>query len=45
MNEATRLLSRLALGYWQSMIPAELRGPRERSIHVQVLGVPENSKR
>jgi secondary thiamine-phosphate synthase enzyme len=33
----------LALGYWQSIILAELDGPRERSIHVQVLGVPEDS--
>jgi secondary thiamine-phosphate synthase enzyme len=33
----------LALGYWQSIILAELDGPRERSIHVQVLGVPEES--
>src|ERR1700681_4700288 len=35
----------LALGYWQSIILAELDGPRERSIHVQVLGVPDESKR
>jgi len=33
----------LALGYWQSIILAELDGPRDRSIQVQVLGVPENS--
>jgi len=33
----------LALGYWQSIILAELDGPRERSIHVQVLGVPDES--
>lgn len=33
----------LALGYWQSVILAELDGPRERSIHVQVVGVPEES--
>ncbi len=31
----------LALGYWQSVILAELDGPRERSIQVQVLGVAE----
>jgi secondary thiamine-phosphate synthase enzyme len=30
----------IALGYWQSIILAELDGPRERSINVQVLGVP-----
>ena len=28
----------LALGGWQSIILAELDGPRERSIHVQVMG-------
>jgi len=33
----------LALGNWQSVILAELDGPRERSVQVQVLGVPENS--
>ncbi len=31
----------LALGTWQSIIFAELDGPRERAIQVQVLGVPE----
>jgi len=31
----------LALGNWQSVILAELDGPRERSIHIQVVGVPE----
>ncbi|MGH9701900.1 MAG: secondary thiamine-phosphate synthase enzyme YjbQ [Candidatus Acidiferrales bacterium] len=31
----------LALGTWQSVILAELDGPRDRAIHVQVLGVPE----
>jgi secondary thiamine-phosphate synthase enzyme len=31
----------LALGGWQSIILAELDGPRERSIHVQVLGTAE----
>ncbi len=31
----------LALGGWQSVILAELDGPRERSIQVQVLGVAE----
>jgi secondary thiamine-phosphate synthase enzyme len=34
----------LALGYWQSIILAELDGPRERSIQIQVLGVAENSQ-
>lgn len=33
----------LALGTWQSVILAELDGPRERAIQVQVLGVPEDS--
>ena len=31
----------MALGGWQSIILAELDGPRERSIHVQVLGTAE----
>ncbi len=31
----------LALGNWQSIILAELDGPRERSLQVQVLGVAE----
>lgn len=31
----------LALGGWQSVILAELDGPRERAIQVQVLGIPE----
>jgi secondary thiamine-phosphate synthase enzyme len=31
----------LALGNWQSVILAELDGPRERSIHVQVVGVTD----
>jgi secondary thiamine-phosphate synthase enzyme len=35
----------LALGYWQSIILAELDGPRDRSIQVQVLGVPEESEK
>lgn len=35
----------LALGNWQSIILAELDGPRERAIQVQVLGVPEDSER
>ena len=34
----------LAIGNWQSIILAELDGPRERAIHVQVLGVPEKSE-
>jgi secondary thiamine-phosphate synthase enzyme len=33
----------VALGSWQSIILAELDGPRERSIQVQVLGVPQGS--
>jgi secondary thiamine-phosphate synthase enzyme len=35
----------LALGGWQSVILAELDGPRERAVQVQVLGVPEISER
>jgi secondary thiamine-phosphate synthase enzyme len=31
----------LALGTWQSVILAELDGPRDRAIHVQVLGIPD----
>ena len=34
----------LALGTWQSIILAELDGPRERTLHVQVLGVSEEEK-
>src|SRR5882757_9781156 len=34
----------LALGNWQSVILAELDGPRERSIQLQVLGVAEESQ-
>lgn len=34
----------LALGCWQSIISAELDGQRERAIHMQVLGVPDESK-
>jgi secondary thiamine-phosphate synthase enzyme len=34
----------LALGNWQSIILAELDGPRERAIQVQVLGVPEGEE-
>ena len=33
----------LALGNWQSIILAELDGPRERAVQVQVLGVPEDT--
>jgi secondary thiamine-phosphate synthase enzyme len=33
----------LALGYWQSIIFAELDGPRDRALQVQVLGVSEDS--
>jgi len=32
----------LALGNWQSVILAELDGPRERAVQIQVLGVPGN---
>lgn len=35
----------LALGTWQSIILAELDGPRERSVQVQVLGVQEEEHR
>jgi secondary thiamine-phosphate synthase enzyme len=31
----------VALGCWQSIILAELDGPRERSLHVQVLGTED----
>jgi thiamine phosphate synthase YjbQ (UPF0047 family) len=34
----------LALGCWQSVILAELDGPRDRAIQVQVLGVSEEPK-
>jgi thiamine phosphate synthase YjbQ (UPF0047 family) len=34
----------LALGGWQSVILAELDGPRERSIQIQALGVPETEE-
>ncbi len=34
----------VALGYWQSVILAELDGPRERAVQIQVLGVPEPPK-
>ena len=30
----------LGIGNWQSVILAELDGPRERSVQIQVLGVP-----
>jgi secondary thiamine-phosphate synthase enzyme len=33
----------LALGNWQSVILAELDGPRERAVQIQVLGVPETA--
>ena len=32
----------LALGNWQSIILAELDGPRERAVQIQVLGVAED---
>jgi secondary thiamine-phosphate synthase enzyme len=35
----------VALGGWQSVILAELDGPRERAIQIQVLGVPEDSEK
>ena len=31
----------VALGYWQSLILAELDGPRERAIQIQVLGIQD----
>lgn len=31
----------VALGYWQSVILAELDGPRERAVQIQVLGITE----
>jgi len=34
----------LAIGNWQSVILAELDGPRERSVQIQVLGVPHKSE-
>jgi secondary thiamine-phosphate synthase enzyme len=34
----------LAIGNWQSVILAELDGPRERTVQIQVLGVPHNSE-
>jgi secondary thiamine-phosphate synthase enzyme len=34
----------LALGNWQSVILAELDGPRDRAVQVQVLGVPEQAE-
>ena len=34
----------IALGYWQSVILAELDGPRERAIQVQVLGIPDDTE-
>ncbi|PYU16451.1 MAG: secondary thiamine-phosphate synthase enzyme [Acidobacteria bacterium] len=33
----------LALGNWQSIILAELDGPRERAVQIQVLGVAEGA--
>lgn len=32
----------LAIGNWQSVILAELDGPRERSVQIQVLGIPQS---
>ena len=34
----------IALGYWQSIILAELDGPRDRSLHVQVLGTQDEAE-
>jgi secondary thiamine-phosphate synthase enzyme len=34
----------VALGYWQSVIFAELDGPRERAVQIQVLGVSEDER-
>jgi secondary thiamine-phosphate synthase enzyme len=31
----------MALGVWQSVILAELDGPRDRDVHVQMLGIAE----
>ncbi len=35
----------LAIGTWQSVILAELDGPRTRTVHLQGLGVPLNGHR
>ena len=35
----------LALGNWQSIILAELDGPRERAVQIQVLGVGDKTER
>lgn len=35
---------RPALGTWQSVILAELDGPRTRSVHLQAMGVPRNGR-
>lgn len=34
----------LALGYWQSVIFAELDGPRDRALQVQILGTTEDCR-
>lgn len=34
----------LAIGNWQSVILAELDGPRERSVQIQLLGVPHETE-
>ena len=36
--------SELVLGEWQSVILAELDGPRERNIRLQIMGVQETSE-
>ncbi|HEV2289138.1 MAG TPA: secondary thiamine-phosphate synthase enzyme YjbQ [Candidatus Acidoferrales bacterium] len=33
----------LAIGNWQSVILAELDGPRDRAVQIQVLGVPQEA--
>lgn len=35
----------LAIGNWQSVILAELDGPRERAVQIQVLGVPHDPEK
>jgi secondary thiamine-phosphate synthase enzyme len=35
----------LAIGNWQSVILAELDGPRERTVQIQVLGVPHDAEK
>jgi secondary thiamine-phosphate synthase enzyme len=35
----------LAIGNWQSVILAELDGPRDRAVQIQVLGVPQETEK